>query len=217
MLNISSYRKWFANYVADCRSSSQIPINHIDLYEKHTLNVCEHIINICGSLSLTQYEKNLAETIALFHDLASFEQLWEYQHKLLASYPSTTLKRTDVENIFAGCTEREHEIIRIVIASHNLQTLPISDDSEVLFYSRLIRDADKLDLWRQMAEQCKQKNNSVYHFIWPHFEDTQEMSDIILKTINENATALFTNVNTLNDFKLLWISWIFDLNFTESF
>ncbi|KPA19131.1 hypothetical protein MHK_000652, partial [Candidatus Magnetomorum sp. HK-1] len=68
-----------------------------------------------------------------------------------------------------------------------------------------------------MAEQCKQKNNSVYHFIWPHFEDTSEMSDIILKTINENATALFTNVNTLNDFKLLWISWIFDLNFTESF
>ena len=35
--------------------------------------------------------------------------------------------------------------------------------------------------------------------------------------IDENATALFTNVNTLNDFKLLWISWIFDLNFTEPF
>ncbi|KPA13629.1 hypothetical protein MHK_006164, partial [Candidatus Magnetomorum sp. HK-1] len=27
MLNISSYRKWFANYVADCRSSSQIPLS----------------------------------------------------------------------------------------------------------------------------------------------------------------------------------------------
>jgi hypothetical protein len=39
------------------------------------------------------------------------------------------------------------------------------------------------------------------------------MSDVILKTISENSTALFKDVNTLNDFKLLQISWIFDLNF----
>ncbi|MBF0452268.1 MAG: HD domain-containing protein, partial [Candidatus Magnetomorum sp.] len=217
MLNITASRKWFTHHVADSRSNSQIPAIYIDWYEKHTLNVCEHIVNICESLSLTHSEKNIAETIALFHDLASFEQLWEYRHKQLARYPSVSLKRADTEQLFSSCTEREHEIIKKAIAFHNLKTLPILDDTEILFYTRLIRDADKLDLWRQMAEYCKQKNDSIYQLIWPQLANTSEMSDIILKTINENATVLFTNVKTLNDFKLLQISWIFDLNFTESF
>jgi len=217
MLQVSFYRKWFINYVDDCRSKAQIPVIYIDWYEKHTLNVCAHIINICESLSLSQYEKNLAETIALLHDLASFEQVWEYRQKQSAHYSSATLKYADANNLFSGCTEREHELIRKTIASHNLKVLPISGDSEFLFLARLIRDADKLDLWRQMAEQSMQKNEPIRQFIWPLLPDKPELSDIILKTIGENATVLFKNVNTLDDFKLLQISWIFDLNFTNSF
>ncbi|ETR70323.1 MAG: hypothetical protein OMM_03323 [Candidatus Magnetoglobus multicellularis str. Araruama] len=217
MINITSYRKWFTNYVTDCRSKSQIPAIYVDWYEKHTLNVCANIINICDSLSLTQYEKDLAEIIALFHDLASFEQMWEYRHKQIESYSSATLKYADTEMLFSVCTDDEREILRKAIASHNLNALPISEDKKVLFYTRLIRDADKLDLWRQMAEHCKQKNESIYQFIWPQLADKSEMSDVILKTISENSTALFKHVNTLNDFKLLQISWIFDLNFTDTF
>jgi hypothetical protein len=217
MINITSYRKWFTNHVDNCRSKSQIPAIYIDWYEKHTLNVCEHIVNICDSLSLTEYEKNLAELIALFHDLASFEKMWEYRHKQSASYSSATLKYADTEMIFSACTDYESEIIRKAIVSHNLNVLPISDNKELLFYTRLIRDADKLDLWRQMAEVCKQKNEFVSQFIWPQLSDMPEMSDVILNTIGENSIARYKNVKTLNDFKLLQISWIFDLNFTESF
>ncbi|PQP32681.1 HD family phosphohydrolase, partial [Desulfobacteraceae bacterium SEEP-SAG10] len=47
--------------------------------------------------------------------------------------------------------------------------------------------------------------------------DDPACSPQILASIREGRLVLMQNLKTLNDFKLLQISWVFDLNFVTSF
>ena len=49
------------------------------LKEKHSLRVCNEILNIGKNHNLTDNNLRLAEAMALFHDIGRFEQYTRYQ------------------------------------------------------------------------------------------------------------------------------------------
>jgi hypothetical protein len=50
-----------------------------------------------------------------------------------------------------------------------------------------------------------------------HLPDLPEWSPSIIEAIVNRRMARFSHMKTLNDFKLLQLSWVFDLNFPETF
>ena len=71
-------KKWFADYVAGFYTDNPVNNSTIRLKEKHTERVCENMILIGEALGLSDDEKVLTETMALFHDIGRFRQYAVY-------------------------------------------------------------------------------------------------------------------------------------------
>ncbi len=73
------FKQWFSDYCASFHTPDDEDLRNIMLKEKHTENVCAHILNIARDESLDSGDAMVAETVALFHDVGRFPQYAEYK------------------------------------------------------------------------------------------------------------------------------------------
>jgi hypothetical protein len=82
---------------------------------------------------------------------------------------------------------------------------------------KLIRDADKLDIWKVVIDYYRERSKNPNKTIELDLPDSSECSPKALDALRQGSFARVQDMKTLNDFKLLQISWAFDLNFSKSF
>ena len=115
------------------------------------------------------------------------------------------------------CTRDERRLITRAIAFHNALALPETDAPRQLFFMRLLRDADKLDIWQVFIDYYQERKTKPSAVIEIGLPDGPGYSKQIVEALNTQNFARMQDLKTLNDFKLLQISWVFDLNFAPSF
>ena len=64
-------------------------------------------------------------------------------------------------NVLDVCTKDERKWITKAIANHNTVTIPKKENGKSLFYIRLLRDADKLDIWQHSRKTIEISMNIV--------------------------------------------------------
>lgn len=217
--DLEHLKKWFADYVAGFYTDNPTDNSTIRLKEKHTERVCENIILLGKSLALSDEERVLTETMALFHDVGRFKQYATYgtfkdvdseNHALLG------LREMVAHNVLDICTKDERKWITKAIANHNAVTIPKKENGKSLFFIRLLRDADKLDIWRVFIDYYKTRDNQPNPVVEFGLPDDPSFSPPVLSALSEERFVRFEDLRTVNDFKLLLLSWVFDLNFTIS-
>ena len=114
-------------------------------------------------------------------------------------------------------SEEEQEIIIQSVTFHNAFSVPEKEKAEIVFFIRLIRDADKLDIWRVFLEYYEGPEESRASAVGLGLPDFPGYSEDVLSRIYHKEIISLTDIRSLNDFKLLQLSWIFDLNFRPSF
>lgn len=219
--NLKFFKNFFEEYTSknyndDEKYDEKYNMN-IKLKEIHTYKVCNNAIKIGKFLNLDAEQMNLAKTIALFHDIGRFEQLKKYgtyidkdsiNHGLLG------VKILESEKILDKLNSREQNIINKAILFHNARNLPNGIDDEELLFCKIIRDADKLDVYRVIYAYLKEdKMTRDRKVIGNVDEDTEEYSKEIVDEILKNKISDNNKVKTINDKKLSMISWVFDINF----
>ncbi len=214
------FKKWFSDYCKSFYSSDIEDQKNISLKEKHTFNVCKNIIDISKGLSLKKEQMILAETVALFHDIGRFMQYRKYKtfkdsisvnHGLLGA--QTIIE----EKILEKLPDNEQELIIQSVKFHNAFSVPKKEKDDIVFFIRLIRDADKLDIWRVFLEYYEGTDESKASAVGLGLPDISEYTANVLSCIYKKEIVSLSKIRTLNDFKLLQLSWIFDLNFIPSF
>ena len=154
-------KTWFFNYVQTFKHGDKNFQENIALKEKHTIQVCNEILSIGKKLGLRKNKLCFAEIIALLHDVGRFEQFARYKtfvdrksedHALLGI---KILKTYGVLNEF---DESLKSLIYQTIMYHNWKALPQKETETCLFYTKLLRDADKLDIWRVVTDYYNQNN-----------------------------------------------------------
>ena len=106
-------------------------------------------------LRMTESDRLLAETIALFHDVGRYEQFTKYRTFAdVMSVPHgplgvDILKRHKVLDCL---TPDEQYTISRAVELHGTKQLPDDLDEGVAPFAQLIRDADKLDIYYLMTE-----------------------------------------------------------------
>ncbi len=103
-----------------------------------------------------------------------------------------------------------------VIAYHNRAALPEDDTGECLFYTRLLRDADKLDIWRVLIDHYQHRNRNGNPAVELGLPDTPGISGRVYEHVVNAQIVEARDIRNLNDFKLLQIGWVFDINFTPA-
>jgi len=184
----------------------------------HTKNVALEILDIANSLGLGAEDCYMAEILAILHDIGRFEQFVRYHtysdtksedHALLG------IKAIDRTDVLGKLGAGDNALIRAVVAHHNRAVIPESSDSRFLFFLKLLRDADKIDILQVTTEQYSGFNTN--EAIQIGLPDEAEVSDAIVQNVIHGKIARVDDMKTLNDFKLLQIGWIFDLNFPRTF
>ena len=211
---------WFDEYVSGYCTDDSDYNYPFRLKKNHTKRVCENIILIGKAMNLSDDELMLAETMALFHDIGRFEQYVKYgTFSDIASenHAKLSLQQMAIHGVLSENTKDEKRLITKAIAYHNVAALPEAKDEKEVFYMRLLRDADKLDIWKVVVDYYHERDNFKSSAIELNLPDDPIWSGKILEAVMNKQIARMQDLKTLNDFKLLQISWVFDLNFSPSF
>ena len=214
------FQQWFFEYTSRFTSIDPEYTRNIVLKTAHTKNVCKEIIDIASSLGLNQGEINLATAIALFHDIGRFEQYNRYQ--TFADHKSENHAALGInilkENLILENIDPEaRDLIIYSVLHHNGAVLPLKAPEKELFYARMIRDADKLDIFRLVIDYYQNKEGTQNVALELGLPNNNEISDFVISDIKAGEIVKIQNVKTLNDFKLLQLSWIYDINYHWTF
>ena len=180
----------------------------------HTFRVEELCGQIASMLKLDKEKVNIAKLIGLFHDLARFEQYTKYKtyddlksidHGDLAV---EILKSDNYIRKYIETDKYDNNILKS-IEYHNKYSIGDDLDEEGILFSKIIRDADKLDIiYIKVNETLIQQKEKVEN-------------ELITKEVFEQFMAKET-VNRLNvknkiDTVIVLLAFIYDINFKETY
>lgn len=213
-------KAWFADYVHQFSSDDPVVQENMDLKAEHTRRVCEAIIDIGESLGLSEDDLCMAETSALLHDIGRFEQYRRYRtffDSRSEDHGALGVKVIQAGGVLADLDTAAAETILRLVGYHNRATLPEGEEETCIFFLKLLRDADKVDIWHLVTEYYRHKGNRRNQAIELDLPDTDEVSDPVYEALMDQKLVQTAHLKTLNDFKLLQIGWIYDVNFPRTF
>lgn len=217
---LKQLQTWFEQYVRSYESDDTDINKNILLKKNHTKTVCQEITDLGKKLRLSQQELYLAEIIALLHDVGRFEQYTRY--RTFADIRSEDHARLGIKvikekKLLNNLSWKIQLLILFCIRHHNQAFLPWLAPKKYIFFSKLLRDADKLDIWNVLAyyytDQYQIKNQAINLDL----PDTKEVSPQVYKNIMSEKIIKVKMLKNLNDFKILQMAWIFDINFPQVF
>ena len=213
-------KSWFANYCASFSLPTELDQRNIIIKQEHTHQVCSNAVRIAEDLGLDQQETRLSEAIALFHDIGRFPQYEQYKtfdDSISVNHALLGTKVLLEQKVLDSLPKHDRDIIIRSVTLHNVFSLPEGLDKKSLLFARLIRDADKLDILRVVIEYFELDKGSRAEAVALGLPDMPERySSDVLACLVRGEMAKKDALTTLNDFKLLQLAWLYDLNFACS-
>ena len=210
MIDIEKAKKAFDKYV------NTYDTNNVKIRLKitHTYNTINAANYITEKLGLDKENRDLAELIALLHDIGRFEQLKiydSYEDFNTVDHADFGLKVLEEGNLLREFIEEEtyDNIIKTAIKYHNKFKVPEDLDELSMLHTKIIRDADKLDNFNVKQTETTE---ALYGVSKEEFEQ-EAMSPIIYETYLSkqliNSKERVTNIDAWVGF----FAFIFDFNF----
>jgi HD superfamily phosphohydrolase YqeK len=215
--DLAALHRWFTSYCASFRSSAAEVQRNYDLKELHTRNVCQaaSLITEGGDAG----RRMLAEVAGLCHDLGRFPQYRDHrtfrdaESVNHAELSARVLQQTGVLE-FLPAPERESVIL--AVRFHNLFEIPTGLPPETEDLLKVVRDADKLDIWRVFADYFRTPESERASAAALGCPDLPHCSPDVLETVASGKMVQLSALKSLNDFKLLQVSWVYDINFLST-
>ncbi len=218
---IAKHEAFFAQYSQSFCEKIDNPAM-LQLKILHTEHVVRHVRTLlCEETCLAPHAKACL-LAALYHDIGRFEQFLRYKtfkdtqsvnHALLGA---KVLKRSGILHGEDKVLQRQ---VIAAVAMHNRFAVPQGVAKDVRLITHAVRDADKLDILRVMAEQFRPvlpgevRDGAVTFYA----QDAPLLwSEPMYEDIMQNRLASYANIVYINDFKLLLGSWVHDMCFTSS-
>lgn len=214
------FKNWFTRYVSTFYTAEDDFLNrNIQLKECHTHRVCNEMRQLTGALNMNGNDVLLAEAIALFHDVGRFPQFQQYRtykdsvsenHCLLA------LKVLAEHDVLADLPNAEQAVIEKAVEFHGAKELPQLEE-QTLHLAKMIRDADKIDIFELLAKNYRILAEDPEKFTWElEFPDTPECNPEIIDALLSHQLISYDQIKTVNDAKLLQLGWVYDVYFDWS-
>ncbi|MEI7817052.1 MAG: HD domain-containing protein [Desulfuromonadales bacterium] len=211
---------WFDQYVEPFLDSDPEGAKNIQLKIVHTRKVCETMAQLSVGEMLSENEALIAAAIALLHDVGRFPQYRRWRTFRDSESDNHARLAIDVirkERVLQNITTDEVLLIEEAVRFHNLLKPPARVHSPTRRYINLIRDADKLDIWRLFVELLAQPPDERASAATLGLEDLPEkISDSCIAALSAGTIVQLDTVTCVNDFKLLQISWVYDLTSNTS-
>lgn len=219
-IDLLNLKLWVSRYCRSFSSDDEEEQKNFTLKELHTLNVSVNMLSIAQAVLQNRNKVLIAEAIGLLHDIGRFPQYAQY--RTFRDSDSVNHGRLGAEvimekNVLAALPLDEQELILDAVRFHNAYAIPVGLDPEKKFFLKMIRDADKLDIWRVFAEYYEKDPTERQSAPGLGLPDRPEYSDNVLACLMEKRLSRLSDLKSLNDFAIMQLTWVYDLNFPVSF
>ena len=195
---------WMAAYMRSFYTEDEEVQQAIRMKEVHTGYVTSIAVELAKHLRLSAHDVQLAEIMGLFHDVGRFRQFTLYRtfnDAVSEDHAALGLKVLDELPFLARLVPEDEALVRFSILNHNKKTIAPTKDVRELFFARLLRDADKLDIFRVLRP-----------FLAP--PDGTGVSPDFLEKFIAGEQVDYTKIRTMDDRKLVRLMWVYDVNFS---
>jgi HD superfamily phosphohydrolase YqeK len=206
MIDCDKLKKAFNDFIGNYDMNN----NLIKLKYYHTYRVADLAKEIAVSLNLNDEEISLAYLIGFLHDIGRFEQMKQCHN--MKSYNTLDHGDLGVSMLFDDKlirsfieTDKYDDVIKKVIQCHNKANIPDEYNETETLYSKIIRDADKIDiLYILSIGELK-------------IDITDENINEEIKTyLSHEKLITYDLIKTNIDMLILELALVYDLNFPHS-
>ncbi len=198
-------REWFEDYYDSCISTDGRRTKLMALKLEHSLKVGAHAKAIAEDEQWTAIEIEVAEILGILHDVGRFSQLVEFG------------TFSDSDSVNHG--ERGYEVARSAgfliqlpekiqtailngIRQHNARRIPEELDKTSIRYLQLVRDADKLDIFRVIHKAIQQNTIEEQPEITLNVDIDGPVNPAALSELENRHNVSYRNIKSLADFGL---------------
>ena len=206
---------WMNDYMRSFRTDDPEVMLGIRLKEIHTGYVTANARALAKHLGCDAHDVALAEIIGLFHDVGRFRQYAVYQtfnDALSEDHAELGLKVLAEVELLDRLDPQDAEIVRFAIKYHNKKEIAPTDDWRKTFFAKLIRDADKLDIYRVLLPFLAPDGAEKAPNFVPS-DAAQEVSPDFVADFAAGRQADYYRLRTHGDRKIVRLMWIYDINF----
>ncbi len=207
-------KKWFNDYAQQYKFAEEKHQKQIDLKYYHSYRVYQEMKNLAEKLTLAKKDQTVAHLIGLFHDLGRFEQYKRY-HTFSdirsLDHAQFGVKIIKENKLLEGFDQKTQSKIYQAIGYHNKAEIP---EKEFSNDAKMIRDADKLDIWHIFTSRYTAKGEEYNKS--NSLSSEPGISLEVYEKMSKGEVIDYQKLKTQDDLKLMQMGWVYDLNFKES-
>lgn len=217
---LERFKRWFRQCSNRFFGDDEYVNANLRLKQEHTARTCEEITRLAHELALNDNEVRIAELTALFHDVGRFPQFAQYRTFNDSRSIDHGQKGVEVlceEGVLDSLPAEERQWVQTAVGLHNRKSLPTALKGRALLFTKLIRDADKIDIFRVVMEYYRRYREDPNSFpLEVELPDTPQYSPEVLEAVMKEEAVDWAKLRTLTDARLCQLGWVYDLNFTAS-
>lgn len=217
--DIAVHESWFAGYAERQYALCEGDAGPMRLKEQHTRAVLGYARRMAQEEGFAPHIVRACLLAALYHDVARFAQYLRYgtfrdrdsrNHGL---WGAAILKR---EGRLAQEDATVRRLVLTAVALHNRYALPAALPDDMACVARTVRDADKLDILRVMDEHLSGPRPYCPTVVLGLPDTADKVSGKVLEDALQGRVASYTDLRSVNDFRVLLGTWLDDMHFASS-
>jgi 5'-deoxynucleotidase YfbR-like HD superfamily hydrolase len=218
LIRISS--EWFNNYCNSFKDLTESQQLLFTIKKEHSQRVAEIALSLAVKLDWTEEEQKTAFLIGLLHDVGRFKQLVDFNtfsDDKSIDHADSAVEILKGEKLLEILEIENSELIFAAILNHNKFKIQDGLTGQELLQAKLIRDADKLDIYKVLTDYYSKRNGTVNHTLSWELQKGTVVSPAVAKEILSGKMVSKKNIVSEIDVKIMQLSWVYDLNFRFTF
>jgi hypothetical protein len=217
---LNTIKKWFQTYISDFSEPDGQLHELLQLKVHHSCRVAQNARGLAIDLGWAPSDIPMAEALGWLHDIGRFTQFKEYRtfHDAESfDHGERAWAILQQDSILSGVCESEQACILMGVRWHNAKDIPQDLDDKVLPSVQLIRDADKLDIFRVVITRIQDDGFQAIAKMFPHVSLDGPVNPDVITDFQMRRSSDFAKIKSLNDFLIMALGWIYDINYAPTF
>lgn len=193
---------WYDDYAHSFYSDDDEIQRMIVLKEEHTAKVRQICRELALNFGLSERDIQLAEILGILHDVGRFSQFLKYHtfvDYLSEDHALLGIKIISEQSFIEKFLPEDRYLIFYAIQYHNKKAIAFSPDKRASFFAKLLRDADKMDIYRVLEPLlCQPDDNGI--------------SPVFLQNFLAGVQCNYSDCRTEDDKKIIRLMWAYDIN-----
>lgn len=198
-------------YVDSYRDASGALSSMMQLKLEHTLCVVEDARRVMAGEAWPEADCVMGEACALLHDSGRYSQLKEFgtfQDAKSVDHAKRGVQVIARQGWLDASTDEEWKTVLAAVAIHNKRRISPTVSPGLAAFAHLVRDADKLDIFRVMETAVRDGSLEANPEIAWGLQVKGAPSADVVAAVSVGHSVSYSSIRTLSDFVLIQVGWL---------